>query len=72
MWDTVQSLRQRADSAGNLHSGDQLRIKQDGPIHVIEPLRPDVIYVPYYDPLVVYGDWRWPGFAPMRWSPWSG
>ena len=33
---------------------------------------PDDIYVPYYDPLVVYGNWRWPGFAPMRWSPWSG
>ena len=40
VWDTVQSLRQRADSAGNLHSGDQLRIKQDGPIYVIEPSRP--------------------------------
>ena len=72
VWDSVQNLRQRADSAGNLHSGDQLRIKQDGPIYVIESSRPDVIYVPYYDPLVVYGDWWWPGYAPMRWSPWSG
>ncbi|MCY7389205.1 MAG: DUF3300 domain-containing protein [Burkholderiales bacterium] len=72
IWDTVQSLRQRADSAGNLQSNDQLRIEQDGPVYVIESARPDVIYIPYYDPLVVYGDWWWPGYAPMRWSPWSG
>ncbi len=41
-------------------------------IYVIESPRPEIIYVPYYDPLVVYGDWWWPGYAPMRWSPWTG
>ena len=72
VWDTVQNLRQRADAAGNLQSNDQLRVEQNGPTYVIESPRPDVIYVPYYDPLVVYGDWWWPGYAPMRWSPWPG
>jgi hypothetical protein len=72
VWDTVQNLRQRAYAAGNLQSNDQLLVEQDGPAFVLESPRPDVIYVPYYDPLVVYGDWWWPGYAPMRWGPWPG
>jgi hypothetical protein len=72
VWDTVQNLRQRADAAGNLQSNDQWRVEQDGPTYIIESPRPDIIYVPYYDPLIVYGDWWWPGYAPMRWSPWPG
>ncbi len=72
IWDTVQTLRQRADAAGNLQSNEQLRVKQDGPNYIIESARPEVVYVPYYDPLTVYGDWWWPGYAPMRWSTWDG
>ena len=72
VWDTVQNLRQRANAAGNLQSNDQVRVEQDGPTYVIESSRPDVIYVPYYNPLVVYGDWWWPGYAPMYWSAWPG
>lgn len=72
LWDTVQNLRQRADTTGNLRSNDQWRVQQDGPTYIIESPRPDIIYVPYYDPLVVYGDWWWPSYAPMRWSPWAG
>jgi hypothetical protein len=72
VWDTVQNLRQRAYAAGNLQSNDQLLVEQDGPAFVLESPRPDVIYVPYYDPLVVYGDWWWPGYAPVRWAPWPG
>ncbi|MEO8385595.1 MAG: DUF3300 domain-containing protein, partial [Betaproteobacteria bacterium] len=72
VWDTVQELRQRAAAAGNLQSNDQFRIEQDGPTYIIQSARPDVIYLPYYDPLIVYGDWWWPGYAPMRWAPWNG
>lgn len=72
VWDTVQNLRARANAAGNLQSNEQVRVLQSGPIYVIEPSRPDVIYVPYYDPLIVYGDWWWPGYAPYRWAPWPG
>ncbi len=72
VWDSVQILRQRADAAGNLVSNDDFRVERDGPVYVIESPRPDVIYVPYYDPLIIYGDWWWPGYAPMRWSPWPG
>jgi uncharacterized protein DUF3300 len=37
---------------------------------VIEPAEPDVIYVPIYDPVVIYGVGYWPsGFAPFFWHP---
>jgi hypothetical protein len=72
VWATVQALRQRAYAAGYLRSNEQLRVLQNGTLLVLEPASPEVIYVPYYDPLVVYGRWWWPGYAPMRWNPWPG
>src|SRR3989304_2353649 len=57
--DTVQYLRQRAQAAGNLNSNDQIRVDQQGEVIVIEPANPQVIYVPYYDPAVIYGPWWW-------------
>ncbi len=72
VWNSVQNLRQRADAAGNLQSNDQYVVQRDGPTYVIESPRPDIIYVPYYDPLVVYGPWWWPAYAPVRWAPWPG
>jgi hypothetical protein len=36
---------------------------------VIEPARPDVYYVPVYDPLVVYGGWAYPNYLPFFWAP---
>ena len=30
------------------------------------------MYVPYYDPLVVYGTWWWPAYQPVYWAPWPG
>ncbi len=72
VWDTVQKLRDRAYAAGNLRSNEQYVVQRQGPVYVIESPRPEVIFVPYYDPLVVYGNWWWPGYAPVRWSPWAG
>lgn len=37
--------------------------------HVPEPQR-EVVYVRYYDPLVVYGGWWWPAHRPHFWRPW--
>ena len=70
--DTVQNLRRKAYDAGNLKSSDQVRVDQQGQTIVVEPARPDVIYVPYYDPLVVYGPWWWPAYPPVYWAPWPG
>ena len=70
--DTVQNLRQKAYEVGNLKSTDQVRVAQQGQTIVVEPTRPEVIYVPYYDPLVVYGPWWWPAYPPVYWAPWPG
>ena len=72
VWSTVQALRQRAYAAGQLRSSDQFRVLHDGGLILLEPVNPEVVYVPYYDPLQVYGGWWWPDYAPMRWSPWPG
>jgi hypothetical protein len=70
--DTVQSLRQKAYAAGNLKSSDQVRVEQQGQTIVVESPSPQVVYVPYYDPLVVYGPWWWPAYPPVYWGPWPG
>ena len=53
--DTVQHLRRRADAAGHLRSGEEMVVQRQGDYYVIDPPTPEVVYVPYYDPYVVYG-----------------
>ena len=36
---------------------------------VIEPASPTELYVPYYEPAVVYGDWPYPDYAPYYFPP---
>jgi hypothetical protein len=67
--DTVQSLRSRAQAAGNLQSTPQQSItNQDGSID-IEPAQPQYVYVPVYDPRVIYGPWWDPVYQPDYWYP---
>jgi hypothetical protein len=54
--DAVQVMRQRAQQAGNLKSTQQESVTTQGNAIVIEPADPQVIYVPEYDPWIVYGD----------------
>jgi hypothetical protein len=69
--DTIQSLRQKAYAAGNLQSNDQVEVERDEQqIIVIEPRESRVVYVPYYDTRVVYGDWHWAHYPPIYWRPW--
>ena len=70
--ETVQQLRQKARAAGNLQSNERMRVADEGGTIVIEPVSPRVVYVPYYDPWVVYGPWWWPHYAPVFWAPWPG
>src|SRR5260221_6349096 len=70
--ETVQSLRQKAYEAGNLRSTEQATVYQQGDAYAIEPARPEVVYVPYYDPRVAYGSWWWPAYPPVYWAPWPG
>jgi Protein of unknown function (DUF3300) len=64
----VQVMRDRAQKAGNLKSTSQEKVSQQGQAIVIAPADPDVVYVPEYDPWLVYGDpiGMWPGWS---WYP---
>jgi len=70
--DTVQQLRQRAQAAGHLLPDERQRVVADGSTIVIEPADPRVVYVPYYDPYVVYGSWWWSAYPPVVWAPYYG
>jgi hypothetical protein len=70
--DTVQGLRRRAAAAGNLGPSQEMRIVREGEHILIEPASPQIVYVPYYDPAVVYGPWWWPAYRPVYWAPWPG
>ncbi len=70
--DTVQYLRRQAYEAGNLSSNDQFRVDSQDSNFVISYSNPEYAYVPYYDPLVVYGTWWWPAYRPVYWAPWAG
>src|ERR1700739_2059563 len=60
----VQAMRARAEQAGNLKSTSQENVSKQGQTIVIEPAEPDVVYVPEYDPWLVYGApiGIWPGW----------
>src|SRR3984893_1518119 len=51
----VQTLRQQAHNAGHLNSNEQEKVTTQGNTIVIEPANPEVVYVPQYDPWLVYG-----------------
>src|SRR5258708_14967413 len=53
--DAVQVLRQRAQEAGNLENTEQQTVTTQDSTIVIEPASPEIVYVPAYDPWVVYG-----------------
>jgi hypothetical protein len=62
--DSVQRLRQRAEAAGNLRSTPQEAVTTEGQAIAIEPPSPEMVYVPVYDPSVVYGVWPYPAYPP--------
>ncbi|WP_454764803.1 DUF3300 domain-containing protein [Cupriavidus campinensis] len=78
----VQRLRARAKDSGNLKSNEQQKVivepaaapapGQAPPTETIirvEPANPQVIYVPAYNPTVVYGSWGYPSYPPYYWPP---
>ncbi|HUL18365.1 MAG TPA: DUF3300 domain-containing protein, partial [Steroidobacteraceae bacterium] len=67
--DSVQRLRARASEAGALRSTPQESVAQQSGAITIEPANPAVVYVPYYDPTIVYGGWPWPDDMPYEFPP---
>ena len=60
----IQQLRQRAEAAGTLQSTPQQVVSsQDGDI-IIAPANPEMVYVPAYNPLDVYGAWPYADYQP--------
>jgi hypothetical protein len=66
---SVQRLRAKAQDAGSLKSTSQQKVEVHDQTIVIEPVQPDVVYVPYYNPQVVYGAWAYPSYPPYYWPP---
>lgn len=66
---TVQGLRHKAQAAGNLKSNEQQKVVQQEKTIIIEPAQPQTIYVPTYNPTVVYGSWWAPTYPPYYWPP---
>jgi len=64
--DAVQVMRRKAEDSGNLKTTPQQKVTEQDSAIDIEPADPDVVYVPAYDPWLVYGypiD-AWPGWYP--------
>ena len=74
--DSVQRLRVQAQKAGNLKSNEQQKVVVQPATStsttqtiVIEPANPQVVYVPTYNPTVVYGAWPYPAYPPVYMPP---
>jgi len=67
MLKTVQSLRKKADQAGNLKDTKEMSVKKETENNVqiikIEQPNPQTVYVPTYNPATVYGTW-WYSYPP--------
>jgi hypothetical protein len=74
--DAVQRLRRQAQAAGKLQTTSQQTVTTSNggqtPYVVIEPSSPSQLYVPYYQPSVVYGAWRYPAYPPYYFPPAPG
>ena len=71
--DAIQRLRTRARANGKLESSKQqtvtVKTEDQKQYIAIEPASPTELYVPYYEPAVVYGDWPYPDYAPYYFPP---
>ena len=67
--DTIQKLRAKAQESGNLKTTQEQTVIVEEKIIKIEPANPQVIYVPSYNPTVVYGAWPYPAYPPYYYYP---
>jgi hypothetical protein len=66
---TVQILRKKAQDSGNLKTTTEQKVVVQEKTIVIEPASPQVVYVPTYNPTVVYGAWAYPSYPPYYYYP---
>jgi len=61
----VQALRKLAVKAGTLKSNKQITVTTDANGNIlIAPANAKVVYIPSYNPTVVYGPWPYPEYPP--------
>ena len=68
----VQALRHLAMKSGQIGKVKHLAVRQQGQAIVITSAEPDKIYVPVYNPTVVYGQWQDREFPPVFLPPPQG
>jgi hypothetical protein len=66
---TVQALRAQAQAAGYLKSTPQQQVIVEQSVIQVVPANPAVVYVPVYNPTVVYGVWPYPAYPPYYYYP---
>ena len=71
--ESVQRLRKKAEESGNLKTTKEQKVivEQETKVIVIEPANPQVVYVPTYNPTVVYGAWPYPAYPPYPVYPYG-
>jgi Protein of unknown function (DUF3300) len=73
--DAVQRLRTKAQAQGHLQTTPEQKVIVEQPagsqttVVKIEPANPQVVYVPTYNPTVVYGAWPYPAYPPYYYYP---
>jgi Protein of unknown function (DUF3300) len=70
--DAVQRMRAKAKDTGNLKSNEQMKVEtkviENKSVVVIQQSSPEVVYVPSYNPTVVYGPPVYP-YPPISYPP---
>ncbi len=66
---TIQGLRLKAQAQGNLKTTKEQKVVVQEQVIVIQPADPQVVYVPTYNPTVVYGAWPYPAYPPYSYYP---
>ncbi len=70
--DAVQRMRKKAQDNGNLKSAEQQKVEtkviENKSVIVVEQADPQVVYVPSYDPIVVWGPPVYP-YPPIYYPP---
>lgn len=66
--DAIQRLRAKAQARNKLVTNKQQKVsvqqQNNRDVIVIEQAAPDTMYVPYYDPATVYGEWPYAAYPP--------
>jgi len=72
LMEAVQRMRKKAQDKGNLKSTEQQKVEtkviESKSVIVVEQANPQVVYVPSYDPVVVYGAPLYP-YPPIYYPP---